>query len=67
MPSRSQVRRDGRHRVAGTPSESHSVPVDSGLRAAHVHDLAVRPGEAAAAVAKPLQGAAGEITEPSEA
>jgi hypothetical protein len=67
MPTGPEVRRDGRRRVVGTVSATTSVPVYRGLRAAHVHDLVVRPGEAAAVVATPLQGAAGGITEPSEA
>ncbi len=66
-PTRPEVRRDSRRRVDGNSSATASAPVDRGLRAAHAHDLAARPGEVPAAVADPLQGAAGEITERSEA
>jgi hypothetical protein len=66
MPTRPEVRRGSRRRVDGNSSATASAPVDRGLRAAHVHDLVVRSGEAVA-VAEPLQGAAGEITERSEA
>jgi hypothetical protein len=63
---RSDVRRDGRRGVEGS-LRTTSAPYDRGLRAAHAHDLAVCPGEIAAAVTEPLHGAAGETTERSEA
>jgi hypothetical protein len=65
MSTGPELRRDGRRRGHGTPSATTPVPVAGGLRAANAHDLVVRPGEAAAAT--PLQGAAGWISEPSEA
>jgi hypothetical protein len=69
MPTRPEVRRAGRRWVEGSPDSSTSVllPIRRGLRAAHVRDLVVCPGEAAAAVTEPLQGATGEITERAEA
>ena len=69
MPTRPEVRRAGRGSVDGSPDANTAVlrPVRRGLRAAHVRDLVVCPGEAAAAVAGPPQGATGEITERAEA
>jgi hypothetical protein len=67
MPTRPEVRRDSRRGVDGNSSATASAPVDRGLRAAHADHLVARPGEVPAAVAEPLQGAAGEITERSEA
>jgi hypothetical protein len=66
MPTRREVRRDSRRGGDGNSSATASAPVDRGLRAAHANELVARPGERAA-VAEPLQGAAGEITERSEA
>jgi hypothetical protein len=66
MPTRPEIRRDARRTVECSPSTIPSAPVDGGLRAAHAHDLAVRPGEAAAATSQPLQDAVGGITERSE-
>jgi hypothetical protein len=67
MSTGPELRRDGRRRIVRTSSGIPPVRVDRGLRAARVHDLVVRPDEAAAAVAEPLQGAVGGITESSEA
>jgi hypothetical protein len=69
MPTRPEVRRAGRGSVEGSPDANTAVlrPIRRGLRAAHVRDLVVCPGEAAAAVAEPPQGATGEITERAEA
>jgi hypothetical protein len=64
MSTGPELRRDGRRRIVRTSS---GIPPVRGLRAAHVHDLAVRPGEAAAAAVEPQQDAVGGITESSEA
>jgi hypothetical protein len=64
MPTGPEVRRAQQARgIAGSASPVATAPAGSGARAIDGRDLAVRPGEAATAVAQRPQVAAGEITE----